>query len=120
MQAVSPVCRRHPSPRSVIFFNCPATYAARHDCRCNREDDRADADSGGSGGYDVGGVPEDVGADAGQGVGLSPRRRTHRAVCEWSKANGYRLAGPRWEIYGDPDPSAGHFDVDVFWALVAP
>ena len=28
---------------------------------------------------------------------------THRAVCEWSTANGYRLARPRWEIYGDPD-----------------
>ncbi len=45
---------------------------------------------------------------------------THHAVCEWSKANGYRLAGTHWEIYGDPDPSAGHFDVDVFWSLVAP
>jgi effector-binding domain-containing protein len=45
---------------------------------------------------------------------------THQAVCEWSKANGYRLAGPRWEIYGDPDPSAGHFDVDVFWLLLTP
>ena len=45
---------------------------------------------------------------------------THQAVCEWSKANGYRLAGPRWEVYGDPGPSGGHFDVDVFWSLVAP
>jgi effector-binding domain-containing protein len=44
---------------------------------------------------------------------------THRAVCEWSEANGYRVAGPRWEIYGDPDPSTGDFDVDVFWLLVA-
>ena len=43
---------------------------------------------------------------------------THNAVREWSEANGYRLAGPRWEIYGDPDPSTGHFDVDVFWSLV--
>lgn len=24
-----------------------------------------------------------------------------------------------WEIYGDPDPSTGDFDVDVFWSLVA-
>jgi effector-binding domain-containing protein len=46
-------------------------------------------------------------------------RDTHHAVCEWSKANGHRLAGPRWEIYGDPDPSTGHFDVDVFWLLIA-
>jgi effector-binding domain-containing protein len=45
---------------------------------------------------------------------------THHAVCEWSKANGYQLAGPRWEIYGDPDPSTGDFGVDVFWSLVAP
>jgi effector-binding domain-containing protein len=45
---------------------------------------------------------------------------THQAVCEWSKANGYRLVGPRWEIYGDPDPSSGHFDVQVFWSLVTP
>jgi effector-binding domain-containing protein len=45
---------------------------------------------------------------------------THQAVREWSTANGYRLAGPRWEIYGDPDPSSGDFDVQVFWSLVAP
>jgi effector-binding domain-containing protein len=45
---------------------------------------------------------------------------THQAVCEWSKANGYRLVGPRWEIYGDPDPSTGDFDVAVFWSVVAP
>jgi effector-binding domain-containing protein len=45
---------------------------------------------------------------------------THQAVCVWSKANGYRLAGPRWEIYGDPAPSTGHFNVHVFWSLVAP
>lgn len=43
---------------------------------------------------------------------------THRAVREWSAASGYRLAGPHWEIYGDPEPSTGHFDVEVFWALV--
>ena len=45
---------------------------------------------------------------------------THKAVSEWSTANGYQLAGPRWEIYSDPDPSTGHFDVEVFWSLVAP
>jgi effector-binding domain-containing protein len=45
---------------------------------------------------------------------------THAAVREWSTANGYRLAGPRWEIYGDPDTSTGEFDVDVFWLLVDP
>jgi effector-binding domain-containing protein len=45
---------------------------------------------------------------------------THDAVRAWSKANGYRLAGPRWEIYGDPSPSTGDFEVDVFWSLIAP
>jgi effector-binding domain-containing protein len=44
---------------------------------------------------------------------------THRAVREWSKANGYALAGPHWEVYGDPDPSTGDFTVDVFWLLIA-
>jgi len=44
---------------------------------------------------------------------------THQAVREWSRANGYQLAGPHWEIYGDPDPSTGGFDVDVFWSLAA-
>jgi effector-binding domain-containing protein len=42
---------------------------------------------------------------------------THRAVREWSAANGYQLAGSRWEVYGDPDPATGHFDVDVYWSL---
>jgi effector-binding domain-containing protein len=45
---------------------------------------------------------------------------THDAVREWSRAHGYRLAGPHWEIYGDPDPSTGSFDVEVYWSLVAP
>ena len=45
---------------------------------------------------------------------------THDAVRTWSEANGYRLAGPHWEIYGDPDPSTGNFAVQVFWSLVAP
>ena len=45
---------------------------------------------------------------------------THHAVCAWSTANGYRLAGTRWDIYGDPDPSTGAFDVEVYWSLAAP
>jgi effector-binding domain-containing protein len=43
---------------------------------------------------------------------------THQAVCEWSQANGYRLAGPHWEVYGDPMPSTGDFEVEVFWSLL--
>jgi effector-binding domain-containing protein len=45
---------------------------------------------------------------------------THQAVREWCRANGYLLAGPRWEIYGDPDPSTGGFEVDVVWSLAVP
>lgn len=44
---------------------------------------------------------------------------TQDRVCTWAEALGYRMAGPRWEIYGDPDPSTGHFSVDVFWSLLA-
>jgi effector-binding domain-containing protein len=42
---------------------------------------------------------------------------THLAVRDWSTANGYLLAGPHWEIYGDPDPTTGNFAVEVFWLL---
>lgn len=27
------------------------------------------------------------------------------------------VADVRWEIYGDPDPKTGHFDVAVHWEL---
>lgn len=42
---------------------------------------------------------------------------THSAVRTWSEANGYRLTGCRWEVYCDPDPSTGDFEVQVFWSL---
>jgi effector-binding domain-containing protein len=42
---------------------------------------------------------------------------THQAVREWSTAHGYRLAGPHWEVYGDPDPASGEFAVQVYWSL---
>ena len=45
---------------------------------------------------------------------------THDAVRRWSEAKGHRVAGPRWEIYGDPDPVTGQFVVDVFWSLTSP
>lgn len=44
---------------------------------------------------------------------------THQAVRDWSTANGYRLAGPRWEVYGDPGSPAGDFAVEVPRALGA-
>jgi effector-binding domain-containing protein len=42
---------------------------------------------------------------------------THSAVTEFSAANGYTPTGVRWEVYGDPDPSTGHFEVTVYWSL---
>lgn len=50
---------------------------------------------------------------------IAELRETHRAVREWGAANGYRPTGSHWEIYGDPDPATGAFDVEVFWLLAA-
>jgi effector-binding domain-containing protein len=50
------------------------------------------------------GTPAEVGA-------------AHDAVRAWCSANGRELTGVRWEIYGDPDPQTGHFDVEVWWQL---
>jgi effector-binding domain-containing protein len=44
---------------------------------------------------------------------------THDAVRDWVAANGYQPTGPRWEIYGDPDPSTGTFAVEVNWLVAA-
>ena len=41
----------------------------------------------------------------------------HDAVHAWCSAQGRKLTGVRWEIYGDPDPQTGHFDVAVYWEL---
>lgn len=41
----------------------------------------------------------------------------HSAVRAWCSAQGRKLTGVSWEIYGDPDPQTGHFDVAVYWQL---
>jgi effector-binding domain-containing protein len=41
----------------------------------------------------------------------------HDAVVAWCAARRRELTGVRWEIYGDPDPRTGHFDVAVYWQL---
>jgi len=41
----------------------------------------------------------------------------HDAVRAWCSAQRRKLTGVRWEIYGDPDPQTGHFDVAVYWEL---
>jgi effector-binding domain-containing protein len=41
----------------------------------------------------------------------------HDAILAWCSAQRRELTGVRWEIYGDPDPQTGHFDVAVYWQL---
>jgi effector-binding domain-containing protein len=41
----------------------------------------------------------------------------HDAVRAWSAAHRREVTGLSWEIYGDPDPNTGHFDVAVYWQL---
>ena len=41
----------------------------------------------------------------------------HDAVLAWCAAQRREVSGVRWEIYGDPDPRTGHFDVAVCWQL---
>jgi hypothetical protein len=41
----------------------------------------------------------------------------HAAVRAWCAAQRRVIAGVSWEIYGDPDPRTGDFDVTVYWQL---
>ena len=41
----------------------------------------------------------------------------HDAVRAWCDAHGRALTGVLVEIYGDPEPGTGHFDVAVYWEL---
>jgi len=50
------------------------------------------------------GTPSEIGA-------------AHDAVRAWCSAHRRELTGVSWEIYGDPDPQTGHFDVAVYWQL---
>jgi effector-binding domain-containing protein len=51
------------------------------------------------------------------GGGPSEIGAAHDAVRAWCTAQGRQLTGVSWEIYGDPDPRTGHFDVAVYWQL---
>jgi hypothetical protein len=44
----------------------------------------------------------------------------HHAVRAWCSAQHRELTGVSWEIYGDPDPQTGHFDVVGYWQLAQP
>jgi effector-binding domain-containing protein len=41
----------------------------------------------------------------------------HRAVRGWCAENGRTLAGPFWEIYGDPDEATGAVSIEVCYLL---
>jgi effector-binding domain-containing protein len=41
----------------------------------------------------------------------------HAAVRAWCSAQRREVTGVSWEIYGDPDPQTGHFDVAIYWQL---
>jgi effector-binding domain-containing protein len=41
----------------------------------------------------------------------------HSAVRAWCSKHRRAVTGVRWEIYGDPDPQTGQFDVAVYWQL---
>jgi len=41
----------------------------------------------------------------------------HAAVRAWCAEQHRNMSGLSWEIYGDPDPRTGHFDVAVYWQL---
>jgi effector-binding domain-containing protein len=41
----------------------------------------------------------------------------HDAVRSWCAVQRRELTGVSWEIYGDPDPQTGHFDMAVYWQL---
>jgi hypothetical protein len=41
----------------------------------------------------------------------------HSAVRAWCSAHRRAMTGVSWEVYGDPDPDSGNFDVAVYWQL---
>jgi effector-binding domain-containing protein len=44
----------------------------------------------------------------------------HQAVHDWCAAQGYRLAGPSWELYGHWTDDESQLRTDVFWLLDGP
>jgi effector-binding domain-containing protein len=41
----------------------------------------------------------------------------HDAVHEWCRANGRRMVGSRWEVYGDWTDDESKLETEVFWLL---
>ncbi len=47
----------------------------------------------------------------------SDLRAAHKAVRAWCKQNGYALAGPSWEVYGDWNDDPAKLRTDVFYRV---
>jgi effector-binding domain-containing protein len=43
----------------------------------------------------------------------------HQAVWEWCAANGRKMAGPRWEIYGDWHEDPTQLETEVYYLLAS-
>jgi len=43
----------------------------------------------------------------------------HAAVVEWCRANGHRLTGSRWEVYGHWSDDPAQLRTDIYWLLEA-
>ena len=43
----------------------------------------------------------------------------HQAIWEWCAANGRRIAGPRWEIYGDWHEDPTQLETEVYYLLLS-
>ncbi|MFO0808817.1 MAG: GyrI-like domain-containing protein [Gemmataceae bacterium] len=44
----------------------------------------------------------------------------HEAITRWCAANGHKLAGPSWEVYGHGDVDPAKFRIDVYYLLAEP
>ena len=44
-------------------------------------------------------------------------RRAHDTVMQWCAAEGRRLAGPRWEVYGDWREDPAELETGVYYLL---
>ncbi|MGH7653335.1 MAG: GyrI-like domain-containing protein [Gemmatimonadaceae bacterium] len=44
-------------------------------------------------------------------------RAANDAIQEWSRANGKKLAGPSWEVYGHWDPDPAKCRTDIYYLL---
>jgi effector-binding domain-containing protein len=49
--------------------------------------------------------------------GYDGLRAAHQAVRAWCAAQGHRLAGPRWEVYGHWHEDPARVETEIAWLL---